>query len=160
MVEKILKLFNQKALIGIIISLGGVTGYFVWDKINTPVDTSNEQISVLSIELNTLKQAYILGQREYEAFKTSVYNNQTRQKNYTDKQIEFVVKNSDGKRKEMMLQVLELTKDKPEIVEYKSQIRVDTVYQTKIEKVIQEKTIFVKDSSEKKKGFLGKIFKK
>jgi hypothetical protein len=154
-IKEFLKGQSNKVLVILLILTLPALGYLLWDKINAPVNTSNEEISTLTQEFNTLKQAFILNQREYEAFKTSVYNNQTKQKNYTDKQIEFVVKNSEGKNKEMMLQVLELTKDKPEPMQMIAENKHDTVFQTKIERIVVEKEIekpIPVDTVIKKKG--------
>lgn len=158
MVEKILKLFDKKALIAIIISLGGIVGYFIWDKINTPVNTSDAEIMNLKTEISSLTFLVNNIQSELETAKNEAIINDSKLKAYTDKKITFVVSNTESKNKEMMLSVLEMTKDLPEkVIEYRPTNKTDTVFIHTIEKQTIEKTVLVKDSTEKK-GLFKRIF--
>jgi len=158
-IKEFLKGQSNKVLVILLILTLPAFGWLLWDKINSkPVDNSGlylkmkgDSIIYTNAIIQLQKQVNLIGQNEYLEHKKIRQDAENRD--------EFLVKKLESKNSQKILDAFEMGKSLiAEQAEYKSQFRVDTVYQTKIEKVIQEKTIFVKDTIQKK-GLLAKLFK-
>lgn len=158
--EEILSKFPKKMLIGIILSLAGVIGsggYFVYQKY-IDVDYQTE-IDSLKLQIFILKNKDISKDAVIFELKKEIKESNAKLKEYTDKQIKFVVKNTESKNAKIMLDFLDSQRDQPDIIEYVPSATKDTIYIHTVEKQIVEKTVIVKDSIEKK-GLLKRILNK